>query len=340
VNDELLLEVKDVSKGFPVRSDARLGFTRRKQRTRALVDVSLGVREGETLGIVGESGCGKTTLGRLVVGLLQPDAGAIFYHGRNLNSLDVRERRRIQMVFQNPYLSLNPRITLGKAIAEPLRVYRLVPRSGLSPEVDRLLEQVGLSPAVKDQYPSELSGGQRQRAAIARALAVSPEVLVADEAVASLDVSIQAQVLNLLADLRDTLNLTLVMISHDLGVIEYLCDRVGVMYLGHLVELGRGADVFEHSGHPYTRGLLDSIPSLDPHKRPVESAVYGELPSAVTPPEGCAFQTRCRRAANVCATQPQRVSLADNHWAECFFAEEVAREPSGLRSVASPPGRP
>jgi oligopeptide transport system ATP-binding protein len=323
---ERILTLTDVSKGFPVRSDARWGLSRRRERIHAVVRVSLEIHEGETLGIVGESGCGKSTLARLIVRLLQPDTGEILYRGRNLNTVEAHARRKIQMVFQNPYLSLNPRMTVGNAIAEPLRVYHIVPRNAVSTEVGRLLEQVGLASAMRDQYPFELSGGQRQRAAIARALAVGPEILVADEAVSSLDVSIQAQVLNLLADLRDTLNLTLIMISHDLGVIEYLCDRVGVMYLGHLVEWGGGADIFYRSGHPYTRGLLDSIPSLDPHERSAESAVYGELPSAITPPEGCVFRTRCRRAQTACTTPPAPVLLADGHWAECFFAEEVARD--------------
>ena len=332
--DEPILRLHEVSKGFPVRSDGRL--RRRGERVHAVVRVSGAVDAGETLGIVGESGCGKSTLARLIVQLLRPDSGQISYRGRDLSTLEPQERRGIQMVFQDPYLSLNPRMTIGDAIAEPLRVYRLVPRNGISNEIDRLLEQVGLSASVGQRYPFELSGGQRQRAAIARALAVRPEILIADEAVSSLDVSIQAQVLNLLADLRDALSLTLIMISHDLGVIEYLCDRVGVMYLGHLVEWGRGADIFSRSGHPYTRGLLESIPSLDPADRAIESPIYGELPSAINPPEGCVFRTRCRLAWSECATStPPPVFLEQQHWAECLVAEAVARDWQGEREAAS-----
>jgi oligopeptide transport system ATP-binding protein len=332
--EEPILRLHEVSKGFPVRSDGSL--RRRNERVHAVVRVSGAVAAGETLGIVGESGCGKSTLARLIVQLLRPDSGQIFYRGRDLTTLGPHERRGIQMVFQDPYLSLNPRMTIGDAIAEPLQVYRLVPRRGISNEVERLLVQVGLLSSVGQRYPFELSGGQRQRAAIARALAVRPEILIADEAVSSLDVSIQAQVLNLLADLRDALSLTLIMISHDLGVIEYLCDRVGVMYLGHLVEWGRGADIFSRAGHPYTRGLLESIPSLDPADRSSESPIYGELPSAINPPEGCVLRTRCRLAWGECAmSTPPPVLLDQEHWAECLVAEAVARDWQGERAAAS-----
>jgi oligopeptide/dipeptide ABC transporter ATP-binding protein len=331
---EPILRLDEVSKGFPVRANGRL--RRRGERVHAVVRVSATVDAGETVGIVGESGCGKSTLARLIVQLLRPDSGRILYRGRDLGALQPGERRAIQMVFQDPYLSLNPRMRIGDALAEPLRVYRLVPRGGIPARVDQLLEQVGLASSVRQRYPFELSGGQRQRAAIARALAVEPEVLIADEAVSSLDVSIQAQVLNLLADLRDALSLTLIMISHDLGVIEYLCDRVGVMYLGHLVEWGDGADIFSHSGHPYTRGLLESIPTLDPADRSTESPIYGELPSAIHPPAGCVFRTRCRLAWSECeAAAPPPVSLERGHWAECLVAQDVARDWQGERAAAA-----
>ena len=317
---EPILRLTGVSKSFPVRAERGRGITRsRGERIHALEGVSLQVSEGETLGIVGESGCGKSTLAKLVVRLLTPDAGVVLYRERDLRTVAPRDLRRIQMVFQNPYGSLNPRLTIGDAIAEPLRVYELVDRNGVSGEVDRLLEEVGLSAAVKERYPLELSGGQCQRVAIARALAVSPDILIADEAVASLDVSVQAQILNLLAGLRDELNLTVIVISHDLGVIEYLCDRVGVMYLGRLVEWGAATDVFNRPGHPYTRGLLESVPSLDPHDRSAESAVRGELPSAIGLPEGCVFRARCPRAQDECTKPPPTVDLGNQHWADCHF---------------------
>lgn len=322
-----IIRLTEVSKSFPVRAERRQGMpSLRRERIHALQHLSLEMSEGETLGIVGESGCGKSTLAKLLVRLLSPDSGQVQYRGRDLRKVSSRDLRRIQMVFQNPYGSLNPRMTIGNAIAEPLRVYEIVDRNDVPAEVDRLLEQVGLESAMKERYPRELSGGQCQRVAIARALAVRPEILIADEAVASLDVSVQAQILNLLADLRDALNLTVIAISHDLGVIEYLCDRIGVMYLGHLVEWGTGPQVLHQPGHPYTRGLLESIPSLDPHDRSADSAVRGELPSAITLPEGCVFRPRCKWAQSECVKPPPKVSLNGQHWADCFFATDVKRD--------------
>jgi len=335
---EPILRLTNVSKSFPVRAERERGIPHlRRERLHALQRVSLEVTEGETLGIVGESGCGKSTLAKLLVRLLQPDSGQVFYRGRELKTVASRDLRRIQMVFQNPYGSLNPRLTIGNAIAEPLRVYQLVDRKGVYAEVDRLLDQVGLASATKERYPLELSGGQCQRVAIARALAVRPEILIADEAVSSLDVSVQAQILNLLADLRDALNLTVVAISHDLGVIEYLCDRIGVMYLGHLVEWGTGIDVLKQPGHPYTRGLLESVPSLDPRNRSADSGVRGELPSAITLPEGCVFRPRCSRAQEECIKPPPTVDLNDEHWANCFFATDVQRDSGKHDATTSQP---
>ena len=327
---ESILELDRVYKSFPIqRGLLDLVRGRSRAHVQAVTDVSLTLREGETLGLVGESGCGKSTLGRLIVRLLDPAAGRILYRGRDIARLGGTElrqtRTRLQMIFQDPYSSLNPRLTVGQAIAEPLRVHALVPRADVPAEVERLLEQVGLARAHAKRYPFELSGGQRQRVGIARALSVRPEILIADEAVSGLDMSIQAQVLNLLADLRDELNLTMVFISHDLAVVEYLSDRIGVMYLGRLVELGAAAKVFRGPGHPYTAGLLNAIPFPDPRVRTRAAAVVGELPSAVRPPSGCVFRTRCPLAQPVCETLPPAVQLGDEgHWAACHFAGAVS----------------
>jgi oligopeptide/dipeptide ABC transporter ATP-binding protein len=322
-----ILQLNEVHKTFPVTRSLPDALHRRpRARVKAVVDVSLTLYEGETLGLVGESGCGKSTLGRLIVRLLSLDAGSIVFRGRDIASLrggELRQARtRLQMVFQDPYSSLNPRLTVGQAIAEPLRVHAVLPPSDVGGEVDRLLEQVGLAHTYAKRYPFELSGGQRQRVGIARALSVRPDILIADEAVSGLDVSVQAQVLNLLADLRQELGLTLVFISHDLAVVDYLSDRIGVMYLGRLVELGDAQPVFREPGHPYTMGLLRAIPAPDPAVRNRTAAVVGELPSAVRPPSGCVFRTRCPLVQPVCETLPPAVALGngEGHWAACHFA--------------------
>jgi peptide/nickel transport system ATP-binding protein/oligopeptide transport system ATP-binding protein len=224
------------------------------------------------------------------------------------------------MVFQNPFASLNPRMTIGQTLAEPLRVHGVVGLGEIAGEVERLLGQVGLSADYAQRYPFELSGGQRQRAAIARALSVRPAVLVADEAVSGLDVSIQAQVLNLLIELRDRLGLTMVFISHDLGVVEYLSTRIAVMYLGRIMELGPAAAVFRRAGHPYTKALIRAIPAPDPRQKSTREAVSGDLPSQVNPPSGCVFRTRCPKAQPICATPPPRLTIGAGHWAACHFA--------------------
>jgi peptide/nickel transport system ATP-binding protein len=302
---------------------AMLAFKARPM-LQAVSQVSLTIETGETFGLVGESGCGKSTLGRLMVGLGAPDAGRISFRGQDIQRGGRRERRmlrrQIQMVFQDPYASLNPRMTVGQALAEPLGVHGVVPPGEIAREVGRLLEQVGLSADYGLRYPFELSGGQRQRVAIARALSVRPAVLVADEAVSGLDVSIQAQVLNLLIELRDRLGLTMVFISHDLGVVEYLSTRIAVMYLGRILELGPAAAVFRHAGHPYTQALIRAIPAPDPARKSAREAVSGDLPSPVDPPSGCVFRTRCPKAQEICATLPPQVALGAGHWAACHFA--------------------
>jgi oligopeptide/dipeptide ABC transporter ATP-binding protein len=333
---EPLLAVEALNKYFLLRRSlvaGAMGVPHR--RVQAARDVSFSIRKGESFGLVGESGCGKTTLGRLVLGLLPADDGAIRFEGQDITKTDLAGRRalrrQMQMVFQDPYSSLNPRIRIGSAIGEPIRLHGIVPPGEVATEVARLLERVGLPAAAASRYPSELSGGQRQRVGIARALSVRPKLLVADEAVSGLDVSVRAQVLNLLADLRRDLGLTLMFISHDLGVIEYLCETVGVMYLGTMVENGPTAAVFARPAHPYTRALLASIPRADPSATAREDTpLAGEPPSPVDPPSGCPFRTRCPAAQGICETPPPRVTLPSSdrgagRWAACHFAAEFAQ---------------
>jgi len=319
-----MLDIVDVSKTLVVRG--RSLFVRRKT-LRALTNVNLAVRAGETLGIVGESGCGKSTLARIMVRLLQPDSGAVVFRGRDASRASEKAPEagtRMQMVFQDPYFSLNPRMQVGAAIEEPIRVHGVVPPAEAAGERDRLMERVGLGPALATRLPRELSGGQRQRISIARALSVRPELLIADEAVSSLDVSVRAQILNLLSDLRDELGLTLVFISHDLSVVDHLSDRVAVMYLGRVVEIGPAADVLTRGAHPYTRALVAAVPQPVVGNRRTQPPLRGELPSPISPPSGCVFRTRCPIAQAVCADiAPSPVTVASDHWAACHFAGAV-----------------
>jgi len=324
---EPILAIEHVSKTFAAGKGLLSSLGLRRERLHAVTDVSLDLAEGETFGLVGESGCGKSTLARLIVQLHEPDSGRILFRGVNRAELSGAARRKarshIQMVFQDPYSSLNPRLSVGSALAEPLRVHRIVSGREVEAEVGRLLDRVGLAQAVADRFPRELSGGQRQRVGIARALSVRPELVVADEAVSGLDVSIRAQVLDLLADLHDELRLTLLFISHDLSVVEFLSDRVGVMYLGRLVELAPARKLFTSPGHPYTVGLMAAIPSVDPKVQTAIAAVRGELPSPIHPPSGCVFRTRCPLATAICETPPPQVELGPGHWAACHFAADV-----------------
>jgi len=296
-----LLELDGVHKQFAIGR----GLGRRPALLRAVDGVDLAVEPGECFGLVGESGCGKSTLARLVVRLLEPTRGRVRFDGRDVSALRGAElrawRREVQMVFQDPYASLDPRMTAGAAIAEVLHVHRLAAGAAVQARVAALLEAVGLSPAQAGRYPHELSGGQRQRVGIARALAVGPRLLVCDEPLSALDVSVQAQILDLLQDLRVRLGLTLVFISHDLRVVRQLCDRVGVMYLGRLVEVGPAASVFESPRHPYTRALRAAVPRLRPGDRP-RVAARGEPPSPTQVPPGCAFHPRCPDAIPDCAS--------------------------------------
>jgi oligopeptide/dipeptide ABC transporter ATP-binding protein len=294
-----ILELDDVARAFPVRD----ALGRAKGAVRAVDGVTLSVGEGEVLAIVGESGCGKSTLGRVMLRLIEPDRGAIRFMGEDLRALSpaaLRARRRdMQLIFQDPFASLDPRMTVEEAVAEPIRLHRLAPRAQEPAEVAALLERVGLRPELARRWPHEFSGGQRQRIAIARALASRPRLIVGDEPVSALDVSVQAQVINLLADLIAELRLSFVLISHDLGVVRHIADRVAVMYLGRIVEEGPTATVFAAPRHPYTRALLAAVPGQGGKAALLE----GDVPSPINPPSGCRFRTRCGFAEAICAEQ-------------------------------------
>jgi peptide/nickel transport system ATP-binding protein len=316
-----LLEVRALSKHFPVRS----GFLGKAGVVRAVDDVSFSVDKGEVLGIVGESGCGKSTTARLVIGLIEPDAGSIVLDGEKLGDrLSLRELRRdVQMVFQDSYASLNPRLTIEDSIAFGPIVHG-VSGSEARARAHDLLRKVGLDPAVfAARYPHELSGGQRQRVNIARALALSPRLVLLDEAVSALDKSVEAQVLNLLIDLKDDLKLTYVFISHDLNVVRFISDRVIVMYLGEVVETGPVETLWADPRHPYTRALLAAMPSLDPDNRTKEAPIAGDPPNPINPPSGCRFHTRCAFAEGVCSERDPALFATgnDRHTAACHMVD-------------------
>jgi peptide/nickel transport system ATP-binding protein len=320
-----LLEVRDLVKEFPVTSGAIL--QRRVASVHAVSDVSFTVTAGETFGLVGESGCGKTTIGRLVVALERPNSGSVLLAGQDISALSRgelrRQRRDLQLMFQDPYASLDPRMRVGSIIREPLSIQNVGSRQQQRQRVAELLDEVGLPRSAVERYPHEFSGGQRQRIGLARALTLSPKVIVADEPVSALDVSIRAQVLNLMKRLQADHGLTYIVISHDLAVVKYMADRIGVMYLGKLVEMGSADDIYQRAAHPYTAGLIATIPVPDPEAARARRGVgiKGELPSPVTPPSGCRFRTRCPFAQDLCAEEePQLRSFGPGHVAACHFA--------------------
>jgi oligopeptide/dipeptide ABC transporter ATP-binding protein len=329
---EALLQVRDLRMEFPLNAT----LARRLRRgdlevLRAVDGVDLEIERGEVLGLVGESGCGKSTLGRCLVGLYEPTAGEIRFDGATLPARrDKPTRRRMQMVFQDPYSSLNPRMTVRQTLSELLRVHHVVPRNQVDARCKELLDLVGLGPRSLDAYPRQFSGGQRQRVSIARALALEPDLLVADEPVSALDVSVQATVLNLLDSLRELLGLTILFIAHNMAVVRHVCDRVSVMYLGRIVETARTPDLFADPRHPYTRGLLSAVPRLTPGRASTAVAVTGDPPSPIDIPAGCRFRSRCPIAQEICAEADPRLERHDarpGHEAACHFADEHSPGP-------------
>ncbi len=331
---EVLLKVSGLQKHFPIRS----GLLKRQTGSVKAVDgIDFDVRSGETLGVVGESGCGKSTMGRLITRLLEPTGGSVEFEGRDITHLGVRGmrpmRRDVQMIFQDPYSSLNPRHTVGGIISAPFKLQGVKPEGGIRKEVQRLLEVVGLNPEHYNRYPHEFSGGQRQRIGIARALALNPKLVVADEPVSALDVSIQAQVVNLLDDLQQELGLTYVIIAHDLSVIRHVSDRIAVMYLGKIVELADRKSLYSAPMHPYTKALMSAVPVPDPKRRGVKSErilLKGDVPSPISPPSGCRFHTRCWKATEVCTTrEPVLVELKPGQRVACHHPENAPDQAPG-----------
>ena len=325
-----VLEVRDLVKHFPVMRGMVLKRT--VGQVQAVDGVSFELRRGETLGIVGESGCGKSTLARVLVALERPTSGEVYVEGEDIGRLRGRElkamRRKIQLIFQDPYTAFDPRMTVGTIVAEPYTIHRdIVPRSGRRQRVQELLELVGLNPDHMNRYPHQFSGGQRQRIGIARALALRLPILVCDEPVSALDVSVQAQVINLLEQLQDEFGLSYVFIGHDLGIVRHIADRVAVMYLGKVVETGDYDEIYERATHPYTQALLSAVPPPDPavRERRAHIVLEGDVPSPVDPPSGCRFRTRCWKGAAICAQEePALVPRAGSpHPSACHFAEEL-----------------
>jgi peptide/nickel transport system ATP-binding protein len=327
-NGDALLELDDVKVHFPLRSGILL--SRHVGDIRAVDGVTLSIARGETLGLVGESGCGKTTLGRAILRLYEPTAGTITFDGRDITHMGEREmrplRRRIQMVFQDPYASLNPRHSVGRIVGEPLRVHGISSGSETSARVRELLSLVGLPPDAAGRYPHEFSGGQRQRIGVARALSLNPELLVCDEPVSALDVSIQAQIINLMEELQRELGLTYLFIAHDLAVVRHISNRIAVMYLGKIVEVAPADDLYDNPLHPYTITLLSAIPIPDPEieRKRVAIRVEGDLPSPANPPAACRFHTRCPFVQPTrCAEDEPELRMLDGHLVACHYAEDV-----------------
>lgn len=323
---QILVKVRDLKKWFPIKK----GITSRTVGYVKAVDgVSFDVYKGETLGLVGESGCGKSTLARTVIRLYEPTSGSVEFDGQDLYSLKSKQlraaRRNMQIVFQDPFGSLHPKMQVGRIIEEPLIINGYHDKAERRRRVEELIVQVGLRVEHLNRYPHEFSGGQRQRIVIARALATNPQLIICDEPVSALDVSVRSQILNLLEDLQDQMGLTYLFISHDLSVVEHLCDRVAVMYLGQMVELADKQTLFAHTYHPYTRALLSAIPVVNGAQRE-RIRLEGDIPSPAKPPEGCRFHTRCRYAQEICKTVPELREVEPGHFVACHRCQEIAQD--------------
>lgn len=323
-----LLEVRNLKKYYSVKS----GFLNKDRRSVKAVDgINLSVKQGEILGIVGESGCGKSTFGRSILRLIEPTSGEVIFEGTNICGLKKEEmrlkRREMQIVFQDPGASLNPRLTVGEIIGEPLEVFHICEGKEKEERIYKLMDLVGINRAYINRFPHEFSGGQRQRLGIARALAVNPKLIICDEPVSALDVSIRAQVLNLMKELKDKLNLTYIFISHDLSVVHHICDRVAVMYLGRVVEIADKKQIYENPVHPYTKALLSAIPMPDPEVKRERIILQGDVPNPANPPSGCHFHKRCPYAKKECSeTVPPFVTVEPGHQVLCWLAEEQQSE--------------
>ena len=322
-NEQNILEVQNLRKCFPIKKTFTGKVT---QELIAVDDVSFELKAGETLGIVGESGCGKTTLGRAILKLHQPTSGRIIFEGEDItdyNSAQMREiRKKMQIIFQDPYSSLPPRSTVGGILSEPVMVHNIVPKNEVKDYVLDLMDKCGLRDYYYERYPHEFSGGQRQRICIARALSVNPKLVICDEPVSALDVSIQAQIINLLKKLQQDMNLTYVFISHDLSVVKFISDKIGVMYLGSMVEFGTKEDIFSNPLHPYTKALFSAIPYPDPDVKMNRIILNGDIPSPANPPKGCRFHTRCPHAKDICReVTPEYKDYGNGHCAACHLLD-------------------
>ena len=320
-SDDILLEVKNLKKHFPIKSSV---FSKQKGAVKAVDGISFNIKRGTTMGLVGESGCGKSTVGRTILRLIDKTEGEVLFRGKEIFELGKNELRELrtnmQIIFQDPYSSLSPRLPIGEIIGEAVKEHDIVPKDKYEEYLDDVMASCGLQPYHKDRYPHEFSGGQRQRICIARALAVNPEFIVCDEPVSALDVSIQAQIINLLKDLQESRNLTYLFISHDLSVVEHIADTVGVMYLGSLVEYGRTEDIFRNPAHPYTQALLSAVPTPDPDVKMSRIILEGSIPSPANPPLGCKFHTRCSKCMEICKTVvPEIRGIEDGHFVQCHL---------------------